>query len=516
MRPQISLWRESAIWRWLFAGALLFSVLAAIGNPWRSKATQYIDKISEFDAGKVAQPSRKVATTSQSQKVAPAVGGDLVHDGMNSGSSGVVPVDSDSGTRMPPSRSAVVWSNTGGSVSGGGLIAAYCCAGASSTVMANKSVNTGKHYWELTLSVSPGSDRPDTWTNAGVTVLDASVSQPAQVRRPTRGSADSSSVSVINWGQQQSFKNGDVFMFALDADSGSLFFGVNGQWQNGEPGGQGGFSFGKGRPGFVPFVTISASSNRVSPEGDRWIANFGGGRFKYSIPAAFGAYGTQAVVTPTAQGMGTQKDASGSPMGRVYENEFVLDGQVVPLPPGKWVGLAFFRGQSGTARGDSAVLGKVINNELMGLVAVNARSATYAGSGYPVFDACDRTDYLYVVRASNEASGIQRCWWINHATQIWEQPIFRAAKTVLEGRGVAIPDVLMNVGFRRAGTTGFATTFYYSNPYEAGIRSQLQPWSQSEWHKSRISADPKRVEYVNELKAWGGSWAPVFYALGNK
>ncbi len=516
MPQQTSLWRESAIWRWLFAGALFFSALAAIGNPWRSKATQYKDQVSEFDPVKIAKPTRKETATSPSQNSVAASDAELMQNGMNISA----PVETTVGSvaKVPPVRSTVVWSNTAGSVSGGGLIAAYCCTGASSTVMANKSVSTGKHYWELTLSVSPGHDHPDTWTNAGVTAQETPALQSVQVRSsiPTNGVADSSSASVIKWGQKQNFKNGDVFMFALDADSGNLYFGVNGRWLNGEPGGQGGASLKRGVSGFSPFVTVSASSNKSSPEGDRWIANFGGARFKYALPSAFGAYGAQMAAVPAVQTIGTKRDASGSPMNRVYENEFVLDGQVIPLPPGKWVGLAFFRGQGGSARGDSAVLGKVVNNEVVGLVAVNARSATYAGSGYPVFDACDRTDYVHIVRDANEASGLQRCWWINHATQIWEQPIFRAARTALDERGVAIPEVLMNVGFRRASATGFATTFYYSNPYEVGIRSQVLPWSQSEWHKSRISDDQKRAEYVNGLKAWGNSWAPVFYALGNK
>ena len=427
-------------------------------------------------------------------------------------------------TTSPPGRSNVIWSNASGAVSGGGLIAAYCCAGASSTVTANKPVNSGRHYWELMLSVRPGEQHPDTWTNAGVTTTTDSSALLSLTIHPTPSSngAAPSTIGVVSWGQQRNYRNGDVFMFALDADQGLLYYGVNGQWQNGTPGEVGGQIFGSRGSNFTPFVTVSASSNKGAPEGDRWIANFGGSIYKYPIPATFGAYATNVTVQPVSsrvsylENAGGTKDTQRSPINRIFEDEFTVNGQPIPLPPGKWVGLAYFRGQANSTQGDSVVLGKIDKNRLSGLVAVNAYSSTDQKKGFPSFKACDRTDYLHISRQFNEASGAQRCWWINHATQIWEQAIFRAAKTVLDERGTALPAVLVNVGFRRASLSGFSTAFYYHNPEEAGISSQDTPWNMSEWQKTHITTDPKRIEYVRDLRAWGESWAPVFYAIGSK
>lgn len=315
-------------------------------------------------------------------------------------------------------------------------------------------------------------------------------------------------------------------MFALDADQGLLYYGVNGQWQNGHPGESGGDSIGSPGGSFTPFVTVSASSNKSTPEGDRWIANFGGSSFKYPIPARFGAYATNVAVQPIAeaapnrvagqQQSAATRDTPPSPLNRVFEDEFTVSGQRIPLPPGKWLGLAYFRGQANSTQGDSVVLGRIDKDRVSGLVAVNAYSSTGQSNGFPVFKACDRNDYVHISRQVNEAFGPQRCWWINHATQLWDQPIFRAARTVLEEHGAAVPAVLVNVGFRRASASGFSTAFYYYNPEEASISSQPGAWNTSEWHRDRISMDAKRVEYIKDLRAWGESWAPVFYAIGSK
>src|SRR5690606_10692294 len=55
-----------------------------------------------------------------------------------------------------------------GLVTGGGLVASYCCSGASSTVYASRGVASGKHYYEMQLQTRTGERNPDTWTNAGV------------------------------------------------------------------------------------------------------------------------------------------------------------------------------------------------------------------------------------------------------------------------------------------------------------------------------------------------------------
>ena len=202
-------------------------------------------------------------------------------------------------------------------------------------------------------------------------------------------------------------------------------------------------------------------------------------------------------------------------MGTTLRGHVVVAGQSVPLPAGDWVALAFFRGGAGATKGDAAILGRLDGHRLSGMVAINAATfgARVTASSQPPFASCERTDYVARSRVVNEAGGDQRCWWINHATAIWqEQGPFRAAYQELAQRQVTPSQVLLNVGFRRADRDGFVTALYYFDPAEQGIGSAPLIWKASEWHKDRIQSDPARLRYVEDLRAWGESWAPRFFA----
>src|SRR5262245_8923023 len=241
-----SLWNRSAAWRWLLAGAGTLSLVAFVSAPWRTPGSHQPVVQARFDPAQVTPVEAAPATAA--------------------------PV---SAATSAARKSGAAWSNASGSVSGGGLIAAYCCAGAASTVFANTPVASGRHYWELTLSVRPGADHPDTWTTAGVAPAGTAKHVLPSGPQPRGDGA----ASVIPWGQSKRYRNGDVFMFALDADNSLLYYGVNGQWINGQPGAAGGEHVAPAP--LVPYVNLSASSVNKSPEGDRWIANFGASPFRY-------------------------------------------------------------------------------------------------------------------------------------------------------------------------------------------------------------------------------------------
>jgi hypothetical protein len=174
--------------------------------------------------------------------------------------------------------------------------------------------------------------------------------------------------------------------------------------------------------------------------------------------------------------------------------------------------LAHFRNPGGgPRRGDAVVLGNIEGNKLLGAIAINAWQRS-AGADTAAFEACNRQDYVFRKLEAYDAQGEQRCWWINHAVALWQnEPVFQAAKLELERLGVSAPPVMLNVAIRRADATGFATTFYYFNPAEDGIASAAGTWANSEWHRSRIDADPARRAYVQKLQRWGESWAPIYF-----
>jgi len=204
----------------------------------------------------------------------------------------------DSSSGQTQSHSNVVWSNStsklmgGTGVSGGGLIANYCCVGASSTVWASKGVSHGKHYWELMLSTRPGEQHADTWTASGVSDIKESTAGEAQVFAPVM--TNTAGALAVPVGRDKNIINGDTLMFALDADRRIAYWGVNGQWRNGEPGNYGGTDLELAQGAvFKAFATLSASSSKNTPEGDRWIANFGSKPFRYPLPSGFDSYGAR-------------------------------------------------------------------------------------------------------------------------------------------------------------------------------------------------------------------------------
>ena len=200
-------------------------------------------------------------------------------------------------------------------------------------------------------------------------------------------------------------------------------------------------------------------------------------------------------------------------MGRRFSDFVKVQGQSIPLPEGLWTVLAHFRDSAGGRnRGDAVVMGRIDGHKLNGMIAVNAMQSGAGVSSAP-FEACNRPDYVFRKVDTYDAQGEQRCWWINHAVAVWQnQPVFQAAQLELARLGVSAPQVMINVGIRRADATGFATTFYYFDPADDAIASASASWAESEWHRSRIDNDPSRRAYVQKLQRWGESWASIYFA----
>jgi hypothetical protein len=113
----------------------------------------------------------------------------------------------------------------------------------------------------------------------------------------------------------------------------------------------------------------------------------------------------------------------------------------------------------------------------------------------------------------NDPFGKQQCWWINHGVNLWrDQPIFKAARSVIDGMNATVPDVMVNVALHRADDTGFVTMFHYFDPGTQGIVSSNGSWRDSEWTKDRVNQDPRRAAYIQQLRQWGRGWVPVVFA----
>lgn len=487
-------------------------MLAIVGVAYRPTLTLDLTVKASYETAKAVNATQASATAGGAPTASGATSVDTSTTTTNSPEVSRASVDaprSNQPTASSRSGSTVTWDSNSGRVSGSGLVAGYCCAGAYSTVLANQGVTRGHHYWELTLDSNGAARSPRSFTTAGVTI-GSSGAAPLHPPRKTDAAA------AIPFGHASRYRHGDTFMFALDAAQAVLYIGVNGTWLNGDPaaGTGGGKLDAQAGAALRPYVNVTAPESTTGLE-DRWNANFGGTSFKYSVPSGYMGYGGVAAVGPVAVGStavsspATVVPQASSLMGREFRDQVTLGGTRIPLPDGNWSVVAFFRGSTPTD-GDSVVLARIEQNRLQGVIA--AKAGELQGNQLPTpFPSCERQDYVYRETKADESGGVQRCWWINHSTGIWQSDsLLRAAAAELGKRGITPPTVMLNVGFRRADKSSQVTAFYYFDPTEKGISSQPLLWKSSEWHKDRIASDPRRVEYVDQLKQWGAKWAPNF------
>lgn len=535
-----SLWRRSAAWRWLTATAALSSAIVVLARPWADGVPDYLPPMARFEPWKAANQQ---ATTSRSTVPPPAMNsvssqsagvplsafstGQGGPDGLNS--EPTRKSIAEPGAYKPPVLSRVVWSNKSGSVSGAGLIVEFCCAGPSSTTLANTSVRRGRHYWEVTLSVQPGEPRMGSNTNAGVGVepatrdagegLEGYFEYQMLMDRATLLGGDPNFVRVIAPRNNEIYQNGDVFMFALDADNNIAYYGVNGIWLNGEPGKQGGTQIGKRGDALIPFVTLSGASNNA-PVGDRWIANFGNNAFRFPIPDGYGAYGTYASVTAKAEGAlvtesralaRTQPASAGGFVNATFQDDFEFDGRRIPLPEGNWLGLAVARDAPGFPKGSLGILGKLKSGRVAGMVVVSptARSA----SGQSASAGCTNPENLVSEQRASQTRDLKRCWWIHYGYIPWPvKAPFDTAEMTAQAHGAIMPAFFLTAAFSEDNGTTQKTVAYYFDPQEEGMHNPGLGQTPDQWRRDVLQSSPDRVAFVEKIEDWARGWAPIVFA----
>jgi hypothetical protein len=170
-----------------------------------------------------------------------------------------------------------------GRVTNAGLTASYCCAGAKSTVVADRHYRLGRHYWEVMLRVRKGAITQGTWTDVGV----SGVADPAAL---TSLAVERGFVPLLRGPAGAiKLKEGDVVGIALDLDQGALHFHVNGMWPLGKPGEGRGIPIPQDRY-YLPAVAIASPGDDPARVSDAWTANFGKAAFWYPIPREFKSF----------------------------------------------------------------------------------------------------------------------------------------------------------------------------------------------------------------------------------
>jgi len=194
-----------------------------------------------------------------------------------------------------------------------------------------------------------------------------------------------------------------------------------------------------------------------------------------------------------------------------FVDRLLIAGMNVPLPEGRWHGIAF--SQSPTNRGidQLVVLARIEKNQFSELIAVRAQIAT-DGKGFPQQLSCNAKGLHANKVETNEAFGTQLCYFVNHSTDPWSQPIYGLAANRLAKDGIALPQLLINAGFHKADKTSALTVHYLANPDAKGIITPQTNWYASPWHPDHINHFHEMNAYVQDRIRWSAFWFQIFKA----
>lgn len=197
--------------------------------------------------------------------------------------------------------------------------------------------------------------------------------------------------------------------------------------------------------------------------------------------------------------------------GRDFVDHFKIANTDVALPEGQWRGIVFFKNPTGRGSDEFAVLARIEKNQVLELIAVRSQLAT-DGRGFSRYAACERKESYTRKVELNEPFGTQLCFWLNHVTEPWAQPIFGIAAKRLTALGATAPSLLINTGFHKADKTSSLTVHYLTSPASKGIVTPQTTWDASPWHSNNLTRFPDNEAYVRNQIRWGESWFQIFKA----
>jgi hypothetical protein len=197
--------------------------------------------------------------------------------------------------------------------------------------------------------------------------------------------------------------------------------------------------------------------------------------------------------------------------GKEFDDRIALADINIPLPEGRWQGIVY--SNTPTMRGidELAVLARTEKNQLEELIGIRVQVVT-DGAGFPSQPSCAAKDLLTLNTEINEAYGEQRCYWVNHTTEPWMQPIFALASNQLVSQGIPIPDLLINSAFHKADKNSALTVYYLTNPGTKKINTLQTNWFASPWHPKNIKRFPEKDAYAQNQTKWAKAWFQIFNA----
>lgn len=204
--------------------------------------------------------------------------------------------------------------------------------------------------------------------------------------------------------------------------------------------------------------------------------------------------------------------------GTVVSGEYLTtNGRVkVPLPEGNWIvaGSGYRRfGYDNPI--EEIVLVQVEDGTAVRYVEVRSDVAA-SPNGWKQSTFCERKDIHYIQKTSNVAKGNQDCWGINHYRMTLSgdiPPYMQETRDYIVKNSIKSPLNAIAVEYRFADRSHMVEASYFFNPEVDGFDPPKDAqWSTSDWHRDRVYMDPKKVDYIEELKVWGKDWFPTVKA----
>lgn len=204
--------------------------------------------------------------------------------------------------------------------------------------------------------------------------------------------------------------------------------------------------------------------------------------------------------------------------GSTYQNVFDLgNGSQLPLPEGTWT----LVGNKGITNNTGQYLYQpiladfrngVVQKIVWATTAIGGKNSPGFTDGYIAFRTCSRTNMHFVKTNLMVENGDQDCWFLNHfvmsGTNDRTPPSIIQSREYFAANKIKIPLTAIYSGHHLANfRLQFLTARYFFNPEVEGFSPPAQAaWSINDWHKDRYFSDPKKVAYIEKIKAWGAQW----------
>ncbi|MGH6663121.1 MAG: hypothetical protein ACREB6_16415 [Rhodospirillales bacterium] len=137
-------------------------------------------------------------------------------------------------------------------------------------------------------------------------------------------------------------------------------------------------------------------------------------------------------------------------------------------------------------------------------------------SGFVENKFCLRNDMHFRRTLASGAGQDQDCRWVNHLRLTLagsKDELKNSTGKYLEAKNIAIPNHLIDRGFRFADQFRDLNVHYFINPELDGFPAYPRTtWTDGPWHPQNTASDAKKKAYIDRQIAWVEEWYPMVKA----